>query len=669
MRSIRLGIILMLAWAVAPAQDSAKGLRALGQDEPRTLFFRFLEGDAQAGRPAETWNANFSRMMGIIVKGHFEEGPRDRVPPYVDQFKERYPDQMALFHYNGRARRPAWRREPFFPGHWIHYEGSRVTQDVPAQAEDTVIHVVRAGNLFRMNQGRYRNQGDDVTLCELKPDGKPEWSACEEVKLVAQDPPGRTVTVRRGQHGTKPRAFAADRAWAAAHVTEGPWVPDNAANPPQLQWFYNFALDAPRDANGRSATDVLLGELTASFGPAGELRSFDGIAFDVLYWDLNGGTRVADVDGDGQPDNGMIGGRNNYGLGQNEFLRRLRESLPKGKILVSDGWDPKDQRAFGILNGMESEGWPGLFDTNVDDWSGGLNRLAVWAENGADPLFNFVNDKIDPNLKQPPPIRIKRLVWAGTMMSGSALAMNHRPVNEPGVAVSIWDEFVKGTENQLGWLGRATSGPMHLAALTPDIAPEDLRPDGDGLRIERSGDGWQVTPVRPVKEFTVVLRGFRPPGPDLTVAFQAWRGAPEPGVEPAARLVHVKRAGSRMEHAGWLTERPLMLWHYFPDAAEGVTDIEVRLEGPAPVFLRGLAAYAHPDAMARRYERGLVLANPSPRPHTFDLGRIAPGTGYRRLRGSSKQDPETNNGQNVEGAVTLSGKDGLFLTVRDQEKE
>jgi hypothetical protein len=105
-------------------------------------------------------------------------------------------------------------------------------------------------------------------------------------------------------------------------------------------------------------------------------------------------------------------------------------------------------------------------------------------------------------------------------------------------------------------------------------------------------------------------------------------------------------------------------WYYFPNAEQGSNEVEFIVEGSSPVYLGKVAAYDHPDAMFRVYERGIVLANPSPRPYTFDLSKISPGAAYRRLRGSSRQDPETNNGADVGETVTLPPKDALFLTIR-----
>lgn len=103
---------------------------------------------------------------------------------------------------------------------------------------------------------------------------------------------------------------------------------------------------------------------------------------------------------------------------------------------------------------------------------------------------------------------------------------------------------------------------------------------------------------------------------------------------------------------------------FFSTVAGGNKDLDFVFRGTEPVWIESIQVFAHPDVMIREFEKGLVLVNPSDHPYTFDLEKLTPGKRYRRLRGSSQQDPKTNDGSPVEGTLTLEPRDGLFL-IRD----
>jgi len=111
----------------------------------------------------------------------------------------------------------------------------------------------------------------------------------------------------------------------------------------------------------------------------------------------------------------------------------------------------------------------------------------------------------------------------------------------------------------------------------------------------------------------------------------------------------------------WVNGRDFESSFSFADLASDRTDLEFTIEGPEPVWISRIAVYAQPEVMVREFEHGLVLANPSGRPYTFDLARLFPGQRFRRLTGTPSQDPRTNNGAEVESTVTLASQDALFL--------
>ena len=145
------------------------------------------------------------------------------------------------------------------------------------------------------------------------------------------------------------------------------------------------------------------------------------------------------------------------------------------------------------------------------------------------------------------------------------------------------------------------------------------------------------------KDNTVTDRGF---WADVKIMRA---GAPESAITPSASLMT------------WLNDRPLTSAFYFRDVRSKSVDLTLAIEGREPVTITTLSAHAHPDAMYRTFENGLVIANPSQKPYTFDLNAISPGRNYRRIKASPTQDTQANNGQPAQGNVSLAERDALFL--------
>jgi len=836
--------------ATAVAQERLATLKVLQPLYPQAFFFRSAEGLAANRRiDYRQWEECFERLMGIEGKVLDEEVPGRslRNIDFFTRFKERHPDQLVLLHFNGNARDPRWECERYFAGHFIYYNGAKILSDVPAEDGETEI-VVDDPALFHTNVGRYRDRNDDVGLCELDEHGRPNWHASEQVRLVSVDLKRRTIRVRRGCYGTSPRAFRAGKAYAAAHVTEGPWGRNS-----HLLWYYNYSTTCPRDRQGRTCADILAEELAELFGPGGRLERFDGLEFDVLHHTPGGGrTRAPDCDADGKADGGMVDGKNVYGIGVVEFCRKLRKLMGSQRLILADGMSRQNQRAFGLLNGIESEGWPTLRDWEMRDWSGGMNRHLFWRENAAEPALSYINHKYitlgarpGQILRPRVPWNIHRLVFAAAVFTDSAICYSFTPPRSGNELVGIWDELDKGTENQVGWLGRPLAPAVRLATAAPDLLHGAGRKPGHSMlerfsgrhvRVSALGDALCVEPAgnrEGAMEFT--LAGIPCDGPDLLVQLTAdtspiegypaeiarrlsvgiaagegvltrpelpvcgacLRGEEETAVDAApgasvrwiegrelagqthdCYLVHPPYGkqtgytfwtrdvtvpeGGRLEfytamgekspqrsdgvvfrvelaplngkqpvefqtvfthhqvaarwvahrvdlarwqgrrvrlkfisdcgpddnavtdhsHWGdvavlgpegrdgltraerfttWVGRKPFTATFYFSEVHSKSIELQFRLEEPGRLVIRQLSVHAHPDVIYRCFEHGLVLANPSPRPFTFDLQQIAPGQRFRRLRGSAEQDPTTNNGQPTGRRVTLGPKDALFL--------
>jgi hypothetical protein len=676
-------VFLLLTACRTDTDQRGPDLRVLDDEYPRAYFFRMAENTYE---PYEEWEANLERLMGIQGKALDEEvvGRMERNPEYFTRFKQNHPDQLVLLHFNGNARDPRYRREKFFDGHWIYFPGATILSDVPAGEDVTEIRVSDA-TLFKVGIGRYRDRNEDIGLCELDEEGRPDWHRAEQVELLSVDNARHTITVRRASFGTAARAFESGQAYAAAHVHEGPWGERN-----HLMWHYNYSTACPLDEDGKSCRERLVEDVVGYFRPGGELEAFDGVQFDVCYsrvrWPryLPGDSRIPDVDADGKPDEGIIDGENSYGKGGLQFLREVRQGLGPDRLILADGFWSWHQRGFGILNGMESEGWPDGSDHEINGWSGGINRHLYWDENSAQPRMTYVNHRwwIHHRMDTTLPLTVERLVMAASCLTHSAIAFSDRPEAEDGEKhYPIWDELLGGQLKQPGWLGRPMGPAICLAKRGEDlIGSQDpgrllerlmdvnadllFSVDGEWVKIESMGM------VEDRMEFTI--ENVPSPTEDLTV-YLTLRGEHLKGYAPTwGRVVKVTPVG--YEHPGlreglndenwymtWMNEEPFESVFYYPGMDAGTVTLKVEVEGNDTLWIRNIHAYAHPDARAREFRNGVVLANPAPHPQVFNLAELFPGQDFTRLVGSSRQDPVTNDGSEVGREVELSAKDALFL--------
>jgi len=468
-------------------------------------------------------------------------------------------------------------------------------------------------------------------------------------------------------------------------MTEGPWGKNN-----HLLWFYNYAACCPRDEKGHTCADVLAKHLSELFGPAGALAAFDGLEFDVLHHECAGGGRArgADCDADGRIDRGRRDGLNAYGIGVVEFCRELRRRLGDDRLILADGMGQRNQRAFGILNGIESEGWPHLSDPEIRDWSGGLNRHFFWDRNARQPVFNYINHKYrTPGelpgrpRRAPVPFSTHRLVFAVAALTNAAVCYSDPPADDPDGMLGLWDELRLGAENRLGWLGKPLGPARHLAAERPKLfelgapgltANVTGRFSGTNMRFETKRGALKVeAEATGTSELRFRLRDVPCKGPDLVVLVTA-RGASMRGYpSEVARLMHVglMGGGKPSERAPrfmtWVNARDFTSAFYFSTIEARQTDLEFVVEGGEPVWITRLEAYAYPDVMCREFERGVVLANPAPRSHAFHMERLFPQLHFRRLRGVRTQDARTNDGSVVNGELLLGPREGLFLARED----
>ncbi|MEM6691497.1 MAG: hypothetical protein AAF664_18865 [Planctomycetota bacterium] len=675
-------------------------LDVLQDRHPRSFFFRLSENTYE---PYQGWDANLSRLMGLCGKTYPAEivNIPDNCVEFFTRFKERHPNQLVLFHANGRARDLRFRPDLFHAGHWLYFNGCKTKTSIPAEAGVLDIHVDDA-SLFRINMGYEREDNDDIGLCALTADGKPDWTVSEQVKLISVDRVNNVIRVERAQYGTNPIAFEAGEGYLAAHVVDGAWGSEN-----NILWMYNFSTECPSYGDEGNCGKARAKELGDLFSEGGELGIFDGLEFDLFEnaalsrptmknWKHG---RWPDANADGKPDACVFGGVNTYAHGVYDFFVELREQMGDNKLIMTDGQMMILSRVFGVVNGMESEGWPVGKDYRVEDYSGGMNRYQYFRETSAAPAFNYLNFRWWPiggdagkerDYSKTPPFSIQRLVMACNVAMDVAIGQSDLPGGTPIFTdvlgyhsnkryktrrlYPIWDELVMGVAQRPGWLGRSGGELVKLAEETdPLMVVEDvggfeslaksIESDGD-IRVDSKGLVVKGKPGSGEVRFRI--NDIPVNGPDLVILL-AMSGDHSsllaPGQPRVAKVVIPKHAGGKSDYETWCGTHDFKSSFYFSEMNDSIdaVSLQVQVEGEQSIRVSKLAVHAHPDVFYRKFENGLILANPSPRPFTFDLSSIAPNASLKRIQGSDDQDRQTNNGLPVGSIIQLPAKDGLFL--------
>jgi hypothetical protein len=698
------------------ARAAPLDLEVFRQGYPRGFFFRQTERDARSGEYTfEEWEKMYLPLGGIMGKVLNEEhdySNRNNLS-FFQRYKQNNPGKLVMVHYNGTGRRPKDEAfTKFFAGHWLYYRGTKLTQPAGkglVSATDT-LHVADT-SVFSMRRHR-SGTSDDIAIAVVGADGRPDWSRTEQVRLRSIDASNKTITVERGAYGSRTRGFPRG-SYLAAHVTTGPYHFTGGPQEDFGLWSYNFAATGPKDSLGRAGWEALADDLVEKFGPEGELALFDGISIDVLSFVLWGRpTDEIDANADGRADGGVVNGVDVYALGTTSVTRALRERLP-GRIILSDGQHAlravngfETQRSFGHMNGVESEGFPIGQDFGLNQLSRGQNLFNFWKENSPSPSMNYVNFKyreagtgkarnefVEPGLSQDQSYKKMRLALASATFTDAFFAAHG--VTDVGIwappetlwraqntMVRVFDELWRGTDQEPYWLGAPKGPAVSLAEESPDVLggqgeswPEGFvgRFEGAGLAFARrtQAPGMVVRDVSPSPRVLVLERimsfalpGIEIPNADLFVSLRLWAEALEGYPALIGRRVYVAATpsggGARMTSFTWANGRPFTATFNFRDIGPGTVTLGLRVEGDQPVYLERLTAHSAADASYREFENGVVFANASSRPYTFDLGRLFPGASFRRLQGSQNQDPTTNDGRPLGQMLTLRPRDALF---------
>jgi hypothetical protein len=638
---------------------------------PRAFFFRYPELVALFTN-YESWEADFLRLDGICSKAMNEELLNLNASvcrSYFNQYADKHPDQFVIIHYNGRARDPNFRIGKYYAGHWIYHPGCLLTQDI--SAGDEYINVEN-GSLFKINFGLSGYQkNDDIVLVPLDEMGNKIWTDAEQVTLLSID--GDRLRISRGKYETPARSFSASRTYVAPHMVEGPW--GNETN--NLMWYYNYSSSCPKDLNGKTCSDILAEEIAGWLSETGELHGFDGIQFDIAYWNVDESPwgRSPDIDNDGIIDFGKIDGVNVYGIGLYDFYKQLRLLMGDQKIIVADGGVAESQRAVDLLNGMEAEGlskWNHVYK----EFSKPLSLFAYWKKNSKYPDMSYIThkDKMEggylPNRE--------RLVMATAQCLGLGINSFRTISGQMGYRFGLQDELIKGVENQTHWLGKPVGEMISLAYLSEDlfqggsfsIFKDNI--ETTGCTVSLSAGSMMVQSTGETDPMIISLKNVNLPSGDVTICFQSKAKDSLAYFNPVIpRQIFVSLPGTVLgentaeqvlNYTG--TDRFYPCAFYFREAGEALCDIKIEIEGEGEIELKALKMYNEPQAICREFENGIVLVNPSHNNYQFDLNQLYPGQKFKRLTTTDYNAQSVNDGSEVGGTVTLPPIDGLFL-VKD----
>jgi hypothetical protein len=286
-------------------------------------------------------------------------------------------------------------------------------------------------------------------------------------------------------------------------------------------------------------------------------------------------------------------------------------------------------------------------------------------------VFNYINHKHlggkplpDGNRRAAPPIdhAYNRIVFAGAMMLDHALCCTIEAPPEEGKIAGVWDELIGGTANKLGWLGMPKAPPQRLAFDTANTLAKPIF-SSDNATITETADGFTIQGKDPSQAVTTIqLKVPVDAGGELLLRYTATAQPSHFIASKAPRILRVGTVTNRFDlHHSWVDDKPIPYTFYGTALPADEAIITFDIEGSEPWTLSQISAHAHPDVLLRAYDNGLVLANPSSKPYTFDLAKLLPGEKFRRIQGTPLQDTQVNNGQPVGNTLTLGPKDGLFL--------
>jgi len=649
---------------------------------PRTILFRPSQGVIEKWHRTGKLDEILCCFNGNIMKYVGEEGRYfPELPKIMSAFKKNHPEKLCLLHLNGEARTITNRvfHERYFPGHWVYKPGVILKVDLTPTTTTIPVDDVRLFSqkvLLRSGNKVIGEMLPSIILVPLDSNGNRLWYASEYAQITSIDHNSCTLIIQRGQYFSQARSFKAGKTYVA---------PMHCEHWNGLEWTLNMSTSCPKDKNGETAADVCLREITNWCSSGGPASHVDGIGFDVIYFQ----TKFSgwDLDNDGKVDDGVASdGRRFFFEGVYNFLKRLRAVMGEDFLITSDGWDPKNQRAVGILNGIESEG---LCAPN-DAWrkyAQTLNVHTYWnLNNNTKYRYSYITSK----MLHPDDQKIRLKLCRLGLATACILGVSYGSVEDSGRkdGLPLIPEMHRGAAQEMNWLGQPVGPVVFVTDKSPDLLSgkgkfftQDFVQSLEKKRCKVNAypDGSlliQGTSHNPYDTMEITLRGVSVPKGDIVVFFETLAIDPLYGFdkkERIPRLITIHADGlpkyedergrqsmynditAYMGTSGFTPQ-----YGYFRRAGEGrgFIDITFRFEDQGACRIKNLSIYNAPFAMVREFEKGVVLVNPSEEKVLFNLDLLIPSLRGVRLR-RIKVNPEDYI-KSFEIEEMLSYNDGRF---------
>jgi hypothetical protein len=670
-------------------KDKLSQKEVFTQGFPKTLAFRNDRFGYEEGY--KTWEKEYLKVNGVTKKYLTEEVDMDPVfANWANRFIKAHPEKLMLLHLNGEGINIKDKEvhEKYFPGHWVYEAGSFLTEDIDSLQTEFQL---KSAETFSENAYPIHSRGKTlgklphiVLLVEIDENGKKIWETSEYATVEKVDYSANRISVKRGQYFSDPRYFKKNATYVA------PIAGDHWGG--NLMWYYNFSSSCPVDVNGNQSADVFLNEIREWFGKDGILKNLDGIGFDVNYFTVKHDSW--DVNNDGISDKGIIDGKNVWREGDIEFLKKLRSSFGSDFIITADGWNDNMQRAVGILNGMETEGLARPND-GYRQISRTINQHTYWnIYNTTKYKFSYITSKLNFPADEEISSQLQRMGLGLASILGVAYTV--KPSEN-------FPEVYGGVLNKANWLGKPVGDMQFPAKKEADLL------GGKGIAMEsqlinqfnfenteyREDDAvLYVKGTNEDRRNDLKLEGpelILPKG-DLIVFFEAKDIDGFFDIKTHSRIprkINLKINGRPVDVRQGETEQSIRFQNelagfmgpsgftpmsfYFRNVGNEDSPIKIifEIEEQGEFAIKNLSAHNASSVIAREFENGIVLMNPSYEAYDFNLTKIFPKIGeLSRIKvnpNNNNKSKEYNDGTQIKDVsrVNVPGLNALFLIKKD----